>query len=71
MEEINAECSICGNVSSFDSESLKASTWIINGTKIIMCINCEDDLLVKIAKGRNIKIKLGDGGEAVDVRWKK
>jgi len=60
---VNAECGICGNVSSFDKESLKGSTWVINGTKIVLCCPCEDDLLKKIAKGRGIDIKYGDGGE--------
>jgi uncharacterized protein YlaI len=60
---MRASCSICGNESGYDKESLKGSTIKINGCKIIMCCPCEDELLVKLAKRRNIGIKLGDGGE--------
>ena len=58
-----ANCSICGNGSMFDKDSLLGSTIKINGNKIIMCCPCEDELLVKLAKRRMIGIKLGDGGE--------
>ena len=70
-ETIYVDCSICGNGSSYDEESLKASTYIINGIKTILCIPCEDDLLVTLAKGRGIKIKLGEGGEVDQVVFKK
>lgn len=63
-------CSICGNVSSYDSQSLKASTYRINGTTIILCIPCEDDLLKTLAKGRGIEIKYGDGGEIMSIKVK-
>lgn len=58
MEDINAECSICGNVSAYDKETLKGSTWIINGCKVVLCCPCEDDLLVKLAKARGINVNL-------------
>jgi uncharacterized protein YlaI len=61
---INAKCQVCGNYSGYDKQSLKASTMNINGCKIVLCCFCEDDLLVKIAKGRGIKIKITDDGEA-------
>lgn len=56
-------CTCCGNASSYDKQSLKASTYNINGCDVVLCCPCEDDLLVKLAKGRGIIIKLGDGGE--------
>lgn len=68
---INAECHICGNVSSYDKESLKGSTWKINGVEVILCIPCEDDLLVKIAKGRGLNIKVSGNGEIYNVLSKK
>ena len=68
--DVLGRCSICGNVSGYDEESLKASTYIINGVEVVLCIPCEDDLLVTLAKGRGIKIKLGDGGEVDEVKWK-
>lgn len=58
-------CSICENASYFDSKTLKASTMIINGIKIILCTPCEDDLLLKIAKGRGVNLKL-ESGEIVE-----
>jgi len=61
-------CNCCGNTSGYDKESLKASTWNINGGDVVLCCPCEDDLLVKLAKGRGIIIKLGDGGELESVR---
>lgn len=45
MEKIlYASCAICGNTSGFDKEALKASTYKINGLKIVLCCPCEDDL---------------------------
>lgn len=70
-EIINASCSICGNESGYDKESLKGSTWNINGIKVILCCPCEDDLLKKIAKGRGIHIgyERGSGsGEIQSIR---
>ena len=52
MKEINANCSICGNKSGYDKESLKGSTWNINGIKVILCCPCEDDLLKKLLMAR-------------------
>ena len=43
-KQLNAECSICHNSSGYDKDSLKASTWNINGIKTILCCPCEDDL---------------------------
>jgi hypothetical protein len=70
-ECIREECSLCGNVSGYDKESLKASTWNINGYKAVLCIPCEDDLLKKIAKGRGITIRYGDGGEIDSIKLNK
>lgn len=47
---INVNCSICGNKSGYNKKSLKGSTWIINGQKIVMCCPCEDDLKKKLNK---------------------
>jgi len=58
-----ANCSICGNESKYDKESLAGSKVRINGTRLILCCPCEDELLVKLAQRRNIGITLGDGGE--------
>jgi uncharacterized protein YlaI len=41
---LNVNCSICGNKSGYDEESLKGSTRIINGISILLCCPCEDDL---------------------------
>ena len=54
---LNANCSICGNNSSYDKESLKGSTWLINGCVIVLCCPCEDDLLKELCKSREIKLK--------------
>lgn len=48
----NAICGICGNSSSYDKQSLKGSTWTINGVKIILCCPCEDDLFDGFVKAR-------------------
>lgn len=45
---INKKCQICSNVSGYDEESLKSSTWIINGLEIVLCCPCEDDLVMKL-----------------------
>jgi uncharacterized protein YlaI len=52
VKTIYANCSICGNSSGYDKETLKASTWNINGMKVILCCPCEDELFVKILKSR-------------------
>lgn len=65
---LNASCQSCGNESGFDKKSLRASTYNINGCDIVLCVFCEDDLLVKLAKGRGIIIKLGEGGEVESVK---
>lgn len=52
---INANCSLCGNESGFDKESLKSSTWNINGIKHVLCCCCEDDLLKKLLTKRGHK----------------
>jgi uncharacterized protein YlaI len=49
---LNASCSICGNRSGYDKESLKGSTLRINGTTIVLCCPCEDELLLKLVKRR-------------------
>lgn len=48
--EYNVECYICSNTSGYDKDSLKDSTWNINGTKIVLCCPCEDDLKKKLNK---------------------
>lgn len=65
---INAMCHICGNVSGYDEQSLKGSTWNINGETIILCCPCEDELLKKIAKGRGISISYVGGGEIGEIK---
>mgnify|MGYP001424685599 CR=1 FL=1 len=65
---IYANCGMCGNKSGYDKQSLKGSTWNINGCSVVLCISCEDELLHKIAKSRGIKIKYGDGGEIHSIR---
>ena len=60
---VEAICDICGSTSSYDKESLKGSTYEINGVKVVLCCPCEDDLLKTLARGRGIKIRYGDGGE--------
>lgn len=64
-ETVYANCSICGNKSGYDRKSLKASTIEINGIPVVLCCQCDDELLKKLAKGRGIKITLGDGGEVL------
>ena len=49
-EMIKASCYICSNLSGYDKQSLKGSTWIINGNKIVLCCPCEDDLKKSINK---------------------
>jgi hypothetical protein len=62
------KCRVCGNECSYDKQSLKGSTWDINGGKIILCIPCEDELLKKIARGRGILITYGGGGEISGIK---
>ena len=69
-EILYAQCNVCGNTSGYDKQGLKGSTWKINGCEIILCCPCEDELLVKLAKGRGITIKMGEGGEVEYVRCK-
>ena len=64
---LQGQCHICGNFSSYDEDSLKASTWTINGAVVILCCPCEDDLLKKIGKTRGLKISYGTGGEIASV----
>ena len=54
---LRESCSICENVSGYDEESLKGSTWIINGVKIVLCCPCEDDLKKKLNKNEVRKLK--------------
>ena len=49
---INEKCSICGNVSGYDEESLAGSSWIINGVNVVLCCPCEDDLLKQLIERR-------------------
>ena len=63
VKMLQGQCHICGNVSGYDEQGLKGSTWRINGNTIILCCPCEDELLKKLAFGRGIDIKYGDGGE--------
>ena len=67
---VRASCGVCGNTSGYDKDSLKASTWNINGIQIVLCCPCEDDLLKKIAKGRGLNLVYDDGGEILSVKIK-
>lgn len=51
MNIIKGTC-VCGNTSSFDEESLKGSTISVNGTDIVLCCNCEDELREKLNNRR-------------------
>jgi len=55
---INGQCAICGNVSSYDKESLKGSTHNINGIDIVLCCPCEDDLLKILLNNRISKKRM-------------
>jgi len=69
-KRIFGECAICGNESEYDEETLKSSTYDINGLDIVLCCPCEDDLLKVLAKERGIKINYEDSsmsGEVVSV----
>ena len=59
-EIINARCHICGNQSSYDEESIKGNTHIINGIKVIICCPCEDDLLRTFLSARISKDRMAD-----------
>jgi uncharacterized protein YlaI len=54
-EVLTATCSLCGNSSGFDKESLKASTVTINGCKNTMCCDCEDEMFDKLLNRRMSK----------------
>lgn len=56
-----ATCNICGNESSYDKKALAGSRWVINGIRITLCCPCEDELLLKIAKGRGLNLSLESG----------
>ncbi len=45
---VQANCTICGNESGYDEETLEASTYEINGIKVILCCPCEDDLFLNL-----------------------
>jgi hypothetical protein len=47
-----ATCSLCGNKSGYDKQSLKGSTWNINGIDHVLCCFCEDDLWAELKKRR-------------------
>ena len=68
---MNAQCDICQSTFGCDKQSLKSSTYIFNGVKVILCCPCEDDILKKLAKGRGIKIHYGDGGEVESIKVSK
>lgn len=50
MSEVVYGTCICGNTSSFDKKSLKGSTVKVNGTDIVLCCDCEDELRKKLNK---------------------
>lgn len=54
---LSACCGICGNSSGYDDESLKDSTWNINGVKIVLCCPCEDDLKKSLNKPEIKRLK--------------
>ena len=62
---------ICGNTSGYDEESLKASTININGTDIVLDCHCEDELLVKLAARKGLKIVLNEDYEIVSAVMEK
>lgn len=47
---IYAKCSLCGNESGYDKQSLKGSTYRVNGYDVILCCPCEDDLKRRLNK---------------------
>jgi len=53
-----ANCGICDGESAYDKETLKASTHNINGTKIVICCPCEDDLFRKFLIARISKKRM-------------
>jgi len=63
---IRATC-VCGNTSSFDEKSLEGSTIEVNGTDIVLCCDCEDELLRKLALRKGIGIHLTDEGLIVEL----
>lgn len=54
---LNAACTICGNVSGYDKQSLRSSTYKANGYKVVLCLTCEDDLLKEMLAVRGLTHK--------------
>ena len=57
---MDIHCALCGNNTGYDEEILKESTININGCDVVMCADCEDELLIKLALRRDIIIELDD-----------
>jgi len=64
-DDLYEHCGICGNGSSYDEESLKASTYEINGVELVLCCPCEDALLLALCKGRGLKVHLSDDNDLI------
>lgn len=43
-KRISASCVICGNSCSYDRKTIKSDTYEVNGVKVVICLNCMDDL---------------------------
>ena len=58
-EMLYANCDVCGNKSSYDKQSLKGSTWTINGVKgIVLCCPCEDSIFHQLLRTRISKKRM-------------
>lgn len=68
---INAECDLCGNVSSYDQDSIKGDSYVVNGVNNIICTCCFDDLLRIVSKIYKLKIdadnRIYDKGKVIEV----
>ena len=47
---ISEMCTLCGNESFYDKETLSASRHIINGVRHTICCPCEDSLRLQLSK---------------------
>ena len=71
MKILNAKCALCGNASSYDKDSIKGDTYVVNGVKNIICTCCFDDLLRIVSKIYKLKIdadnRIYDKGKIIEV----
>ena len=49
---ISEKCTICGEESFYDKETLSTSRHIINGNRHTICCPCEDSLRLQLSKRR-------------------